>query len=533
MNVNTKTAVAVLVVAVMFVLIIVPRLMRPRAPEEAVKTVTIEVLQARQDLGSFQRVEQVGPLFMTVTRTVPVEEVSNYVPAEVRKMVNSRVPLFSTRNMVRGEIVKKGDLVPPEQFLQYLIQDHDYEIISFPAESNKVIGGRLWPGQFINIYLYGGAEVIRSEAGEQQISLPQVELIADHVWVVDVRASNGEPTGYGSWPTPADERSRPSGGGIFDFAGGGGQAKGGTIPVGIITVALDHLKARRLVELMGSMGYRAWISLSPKTVATVTPTPSGVKVAAPTLTPICDPWLKLSDTSAPPGVEVTVNGYCDLVRGGARVDLRMGDADLGFLFGDTQGRYEGSFLVPEIAPGRYELEAYHNEKRIGWQAFVVLKPAKATPLVGVGTPGQAPGVATPLVGVATPTRTPTPTPTHTPTPTATPTCDTWPRMTPNFGPVGTAVRLNGYCYEVRGGKRLDIRMGGVQVGFMFTSPDGHYEGSFRVPPLRGDETYEVTVEHAGQVVGRRAFRVEGISPGGGVNLTLPNAGESETATATP
>jgi len=285
MNVRTSLAVlAVALIFIVFVVFVMPSITGggPRTPTPSV--VRIQALVAQNDLLPGIPVEK-ADLFSTEAITVAVAEQKQYYTVPADTLVDEAHPLVVTRYIRRGEPIKVRDVQYPEKMRG--VPDWDLEVISFPAEFDKVIGGQLWPGQRINIYLYGRPVVIRGEevGGPEEQQFPQVELVAHHVWVVDVRTASGSDTGYrnvvspNQTPIPKQTPATPP----------------VTSPASIITVAVPHSVARRLVELMGSMNFRAWISLSPKEETIVTPTPLPTRPPARTATPT----ITLTPTAAP------------------------------------------------------------------------------------------------------------------------------------------------------------------------------------------------------------------------------------------
>ena len=285
MDRSLRNSLAFLAIALILLAIVVI----PGGKKEGPKVVAIPVLRAREEIKPGVAYVESG-LFSTEVLTVPVESAASYLSMSPEALAAIRPPWLVTRYLRGGDLVYASDLVPPEQYR--FVPDENLEVISFPADFDKVVGGQLWPGQLINIYLYGRSDEVRGAEGRIEQEYPRVELIADHVWVVDARTASGAATGQGVQVSGQNGEPAPtasSGTGLFGLGdiGGAGGAGGGNAPVSIVTVAMDHLVARRLVELMGSMGYRAWVSLSPKQIITVTPTIP--RTATPTPTPTYSP----------------------------------------------------------------------------------------------------------------------------------------------------------------------------------------------------------------------------------------------------
>ena len=278
------TLVVLAAAAIIFVVFVLPDGAPPPAPTE----VAIEVWRSHVALEPGTEVQD-AEIFYTESISVPVELAGSFfTAASPRSLATESNPWVVTRYIRAGEAVGSKDIVSPEAYRK--VPDANMEVISFPAEFDRVVGGQLWPGQLINIYLYGPSQELRDENRQLVQDVPRVELLAHHVWVVDVRTSSGDETGYqaatSAGSVTADGATPvPAGAGPFGMGNlvAPSAASGGTEPVSIVTVAFeDPLKARRLVELMGSMGYRAWVSLSPRIVITATPSPT----RTPTDTPV-------------------------------------------------------------------------------------------------------------------------------------------------------------------------------------------------------------------------------------------------------
>lgn len=294
MNISVRTSLAVLAVALILFAIVVLGGFRLGGGPAAVREVPIKVLRVQGDVEPYSAVTR-ADIFYTDTITVPETTLDQYMRVPPASLVDTAHPLIITRYLHAGEVVQAADVLPPEKVR--FVPNWDLEIISFPADFDKVVGGQLWPGQRINIYLYGRPNRIQDEAGLTDQEAPQVELIAHHALVVDVRTASGTDTGYAN-ALPGRQTTTPNapstGGGLFGLTGGGSSSgTGATAPASVITVAVPHLVARRLVELGGSLGFRAWVSLSPRedTIVTVTPSPTrrpgvSAKPASPTVQPV-------------------------------------------------------------------------------------------------------------------------------------------------------------------------------------------------------------------------------------------------------
>jgi hypothetical protein len=294
MNISIRTSLAVLAVALILFAIVILGGFRLGGGQVAMREVPIKVLRAQSDLEPYNAVNK-ADIFYTDTITVPETTIDQYLRVPPASLVDTAHPMIITRYLHAGEVVQATDVLPPEKVR--FVPNWDLEIISFPADFDKVVGGQLWPGQRINIYLYGRPNRVQDEQGATVAEAPQVELIAHHALVVDVRTASGTDTGY-TGLQPGRQTTTPnapaSTGSLFGLTGGGSSSgSGATAPASVITVAVPHLVALRLVELGGSLGFRVWVSLSPRedTIVTVTPSPTrqpgaSVKPALPTAPPV-------------------------------------------------------------------------------------------------------------------------------------------------------------------------------------------------------------------------------------------------------
>jgi len=213
------------------------------------------VVVAEQDIETYTIISDRTRLSL---KERPVEEA-----ASAYRLVEEAIGKIATRHIGKGEVISRDAAVPIEEF-RY-VKDMGLEIISFPADFNKMIGGQLKSGHRINIYGYQG------ERGDKP---PETTLIADHIWVVDVRAVSGEEAGV---PTPEAEEGP---------LGLRGLAEERAMPASIVTVAVEPEVALAIIQALGAEGFRAWVTLSAsETVALKpTPTPAPEAVLEPSIT---------------------------------------------------------------------------------------------------------------------------------------------------------------------------------------------------------------------------------------------------------
>ena len=156
----------------------------------------------------------------------------------------------------------------------------DYEILSFPAEFDKMVAGQIRSGHRVNIYGYHREE-------EEDRVKPPVKLVAGSVWVVDARSSGGAEAIEATPTVGGGDGTGDGGGGLFS----GGAGDRGSMPASIITVAAEPTVIWRIVDALGAQAYQAWVTLAsnepPVTPTnTPTPTPSPTPIpATPTPTP--------------------------------------------------------------------------------------------------------------------------------------------------------------------------------------------------------------------------------------------------------
>ncbi len=149
----------------------------------------------------------------------------------------------------------------------------DYEILSFPAEFDKMVAGQIRSGHRINIYGYHR---------EEDIEKPPVRLIAGNIWVVDARSARGT---QAEEPTPTLTQQERAGDGSGDSAlFGGAPAGSDATTASIVTIAADPDVIWRIVDALGAQSYQAWVTLA-STQDPVTPTPVPTATPTPTSTP--------------------------------------------------------------------------------------------------------------------------------------------------------------------------------------------------------------------------------------------------------
>ncbi|MBU1878627.1 MAG: PAS domain-containing protein [Chloroflexi bacterium] len=155
---------------------------------------------------------------------------------------------LTTTFIPAGAVIYRPYAVPPAAF-RY-VDDPALEVLSFPVDPNKAVGGQVRIGQRVNVWrIVRGQPQGLSATAALSTSLAASELLLPDVLVVDVRSSRGEPVGQ-----PVGESELES------------QAQRGsqTVPLTILTVALPITETQKLVTLMGEVHLNAdvWVSLA-------------------------------------------------------------------------------------------------------------------------------------------------------------------------------------------------------------------------------------------------------------------------------
>jgi len=243
--------------------------------------ITTTVVTAKVDIPS----HAVIPSELLTTREVPKSFLGEPI-AKTAQEVAGKVTLAPIK---AGSLIYLNQLVNLSQWR--LSGNPTLEIISFPISPERAVGGQIKRGNKINIYRIaiarpemepsGGspspAEELLAEKGAA------VELLAEDVPVVDVRAGRGEPAG----------EVVTTQGGVLP---GGGKTEAKTVPIAILTVAVPPETAKEIMCLQGEMkvGYYLWVTFGPMTKPTSTPSPLPVParqtgMVTPTPTPSPSP----------------------------------------------------------------------------------------------------------------------------------------------------------------------------------------------------------------------------------------------------
>jgi len=192
-------------------------------------------------------------------RSVPrplLEEPIYRTPAELLGKV-------TTMALVPGQIIYRHQAAAQAGF-RYS-DDPTLEIVSFPVDPARAVGGQVQIGHRVNVYRVReldpdgarsawsrattatGSVVVANPSGDRGA---EARLLAEGIPVVDVRAKQGEPAGQPSGPSSQVERTASP-----------EQVR----PLQILTVAVDPETAQQLVELAveDQRAFEIWVTLAP------------------------------------------------------------------------------------------------------------------------------------------------------------------------------------------------------------------------------------------------------------------------------
>ncbi len=191
----------------------------------------------------------ITPEMLTV-KTVPrplLEEEIYARPEDLAGRV-AVVPLYP------GMVVYRTFAVPPEAYR--LAEDPALEVVSFPVDPAKAVGGQLQPGHRVDIWRL---VAVRPTSG---LTVTEVvaqtwataTLLVENVPVVDVRSGSGQPYARAPQAIPGEvsPEAQPSGGGVA---------------LQILTVAVPRDVAQALLTLVAEERSAAelWVTLAPLT----------------------------------------------------------------------------------------------------------------------------------------------------------------------------------------------------------------------------------------------------------------------------
>ncbi len=143
------------------------------------------------------------------------------------------------------------------------------------------------------------------------------------------------------------------------------------------TIAFDP-DGQPLDDVVGADGA---VNVSLVVVKTATPTATATASPTPPLptatsTPDrCPHTLTLQPTGGPAGIQVTLNGQCNLIRAGRRATVFFDAAVVGMVTGDALGGYRTMFIVPPSAALGTHLVRVVASDEIASGTFAVTGPA--------------------------------------------------------------------------------------------------------------------------------------------------------------
>lgn len=191
--------------------------------------------------------EHAIPAYTVITPEMLTEKELPATLVEEPVFVSSRELLgrVSTVDIPAGTLIYRYFAVPLERFR--LSSDPTMEIISFPVDTTRAVGGQVRRGHRINLYRVKAQKMPEMSLEEAlRTKGAGVQLLAAAIPVVDVRGAQGQ---------DAVPRS----------TGNPGQAEERSVPVSILTVAVPPEVAQDIIRLVGEVevGYELWITLAP------------------------------------------------------------------------------------------------------------------------------------------------------------------------------------------------------------------------------------------------------------------------------
>jgi hypothetical protein len=334
-------------------------------------------------------------------------------------------PVVQASEQVLGTIakksIKKGDIITSEMTAPIDPRAGtalDKEVISFYAEIDEAVGGILKPGDMIDIYAY---HLVQEDEPTRQ------DKIGACILVVDSHGASGNPTRWTTSEAEGEEGSQ----GFLQV-----KVDERVVPASIVTVAVDPDVAWRIIEFLGSKGFRAWVTLSHESCwmpPTPAPTPTPIPptpVPSPTPTPV-PPTPTPTPTPGPmPDLDVIsiTSDPSPMIKdqpGTVLVELRnqgsAGMVSTGWvgLYLDRPARAEADkqMVCPPLGVDESAVISYTvTLDEVGYHVLT----AWADGLEAIPEEDEANNQDSASILVVEPP-TPTPTPTHTPTPPPPPT----------------------------------------------------------------------------------------------------------------
>ena len=201
----------------------------------------------------------VAPYTLVTEDLVEMREVPRGVLAEpIYRTQSEVVGKIAVMPLVPSQLIYRHQMVSPTQF-RYT-NDPTLEIVSFPVEPERAVGGQLRIGHRINVYRVRELRVgnVGLPALEEGGAVPimaikgaEAEVLAEAVPVVDLRSARGEPSmDYYLQGIPGR-----------DDTGESARRQ----PLQVITVAVPSDTAKKIIELaVEERGdYALWVTLAP------------------------------------------------------------------------------------------------------------------------------------------------------------------------------------------------------------------------------------------------------------------------------
>lgn len=233
-----RTIILLAVAAVLLAIFVITSLPTPTPVRPAEFA---EVVVADETIDTYSFITDATPL---QTKKVPVAEA-----AGAYRSIDEVRGLMTTKLIEKGKTITTDAALPPE-VVRY-VRDMGFEIISFGADVDKMVGGAVKPGRKINIYGFG-----RGQGGEPG----PVILVEPNVWVVDVRSNAGQAV-FATEAARGEEQQPQTqqAGGLLGFGATAGLTQ---VQPAIITVAAQPEVVVRIIEAFGARGLNAWVTLA-------------------------------------------------------------------------------------------------------------------------------------------------------------------------------------------------------------------------------------------------------------------------------
>jgi Flp pilus assembly protein CpaB len=208
-----------------------------------------------------------------VTVVAPLPPYTLITPDLVRERTVPRSlleePVYRTHEELVGRVTSMalvpGQIIYHHQAVQQAhlryTDDPSLEVVSFPIDPSKAVGGQVRIGHRINVYrvqeLDSDPSTLWSQLGNETVIVADplrargaaAEILAEGIPVVDIRARQGEPAGLPAAPSEMERTAQTS------------QVR----PLQILTVAVAPRTAQRLVELAveDQAAFEIWVTLAP------------------------------------------------------------------------------------------------------------------------------------------------------------------------------------------------------------------------------------------------------------------------------